>query len=87
MAAETASIKVRRTNNTAADASQVVVLDLPASTLLTHTYGIFSIPSFTYTTANTDDILTIFGNVSAALGAGTIDATAIGTSIAAIRLY
>jgi len=85
--AETATIKVRRTNNTAADASAVVVLDLPVATTLTHTYGIFPIPPFIYTTTNTDDALSLFGNVSAALGAGTIDATAIGTSIVALRLY
>lgn len=85
--AETATIKVRRTNNTAADVSQVVVLDLPASTILTETYGIFPLPPFIYTTTNIDDSLEIFGNVSAALGAGTIDATAIGTSLVAIRLY
>lgn len=85
--AETATIKVRRTNNTPADVSVVPVLDLPVSTTLTHTYGIFQIPPFVYTTALTNDAITIFGNVSAALGAGTIDATAIGTAIIATRLY
>lgn len=85
--AETATIKVRRTNNTAADLSAVVVLDLPVATTLTHTYGIFQIPPFIYTTSATDDVVTLFGNVSAALGAGTIDATAIGTSLVAVRLY
>jgi hypothetical protein len=83
VAAETATIKVRRTNNTATDLSAVVVLDLPVATTLTHTYMIAQIPPFYVTTANVDDSVTIFGNVSAALGAGTIDATAIGTSITA----
>lgn len=85
--AETATIKVRRTNNTATDLSSVVVLDLPASTVVTNTYGIFQIPPFVYTTTVTDDAVTLFANVSATLGAGTIDATAIGTSLVAIRLY
>ena len=85
--AETATIKVRRTNNTAADLSAVVVLDLPVATTLTHTYGIFQIPPFLYTTAATDDSITLFANVSAALSVGTIDATAIGTSIVVVRLY
>lgn len=85
--AETATIKVRRTNNTAADLSAVVVLDLPVSTTLTHTYGIFQIPCVFYTTAATDDAVTLFANVSAALGAGTINATAIGTAITAVRVY
>ena len=87
VAAETASIKVRRTNNTAADLSVVPVLDLPTSTLLTHTYEIVPIPPFVYTTTATDDSITLFANVSAALSAGSIDATAIGTSIVAVRLY
>ena len=85
--AETATIKVRRTNNTAADLSAVVVLDLPVSTTLTNTYAIVPIPPFVYTTAAADDAVTLFANVSAALGAGTIDATAIGTALVAIRLY
>ncbi len=85
--AETATIKVRRTNNTAADASAVVVLDLPVTVTLTHTYGVFQIPPFVYTTANADDSLSIFANVSAALGAGTINATSIGTSLVAVRIY
>lgn len=83
---ETATLKVRRTNNTAADLSAVVVLDLPVSTILTNTYGIFQIPPFVYTTVATDDSVSIFGNVSAGLGAGSIDVTAIGTSLVAIRL-
>lgn len=86
VAAETATIKVRRTNNTAADLSAVVVIDLPASTLLTNSYGIEQIPPFVYTTTATDDAVTIFANVSAALSAGSIDATAIGTSLIAIRI-
>lgn len=86
VAAETATIKVRRTNNTAADISQVVVIDLPASTLLTYTYGILQIPPFVYTTSNTDDSISLFANVSADLSAGTIDATAVGTSLVAVKL-
>jgi hypothetical protein len=84
--AETASVKVRRTNNTAADLSAVVVIDLPVATTLTNSYGIVTIPPFTYTTTATDDAVTLFGQVSATLGAGTIDATAIGTSIVAYRI-
>ncbi len=86
VATETATIKVRRTNNTAADVSAVVVLDLPVSTVLTNTYGLFQIPPFAYTTTATDDAITLFANVSAGLSAGTIDATAIGTSIVALRI-
>ena len=84
--AETATLKVRRTNNTAADLSVVPVIDLPVSTTLTNSYGTVSIPPFVYTTTAVDDAVTIFANVSAALGAGTITATAIGTSLVAVRL-
>ena len=83
---ETATVKIRRTNNTAADLSAVVVIDLPVATTLTHSYGVVSIPPVVYTTTATDDVVTLFGNVSVALGAGTIDATAVGTSIVAVRI-
>ena len=85
--AETASVKVRRTNNTAADLSAIVVIDLPVATTLTYNYGIIPIPPFYVTTANTNDSITIFASVSATLGVGTINATAIGTSIIAERMY
>lgn len=84
--AETATVKMRRTNNTPADVGQVVVIDLPVATTLTYSYGVVQLPVERYTTANTTDTVTLFGNVSAALGAGTIDATAVGTSIVALRI-
>lgn len=84
--AETATFKVRRTNNTAADLSAVVVMDLPVATTLTNNYGIVTIPPLVYTTTAVDDAVTLFANVSAGLGAGTITATAIGTSLVAVRL-
>ena len=88
VAAETATIKVRRTNNTAADLTGAsVTIDLPVSTTLTHTYGIVQLPPVIYQTVLRDDSLTIFANVSAALGAGSIDAESPGTSVVAIRLY
>lgn len=85
--AETATFKIRRTNNTAADLSQVVVVDLPVATTLTYCYGIVTIPPVKVTTANTNDSVTLFANVSAALGAGSIDITSVGTGIIATRLY
>lgn len=84
--AETASLKLRRTNNTAADVSTVPVIDLPVATTLTNTYGTVRIPSFIYKTPRTDDAIALFGNVSAALGAGDIKVGAIGTFILAQRI-
>jgi hypothetical protein len=86
VAAETLALKLRRTNNTAADiASSPVSIDLPIATTLTHTYGVVMLPPVIYTTANADDSLTIFANVSAALGAGAIAVSQ--ASVVAIRLY
>lgn len=73
---ETATLKLRRTNNTAADiANTTLLLDLPVATTLTNTYGTFALMRVFYTTTNANDAIAIFGNVSATLGAGTIDAT------------
>jgi hypothetical protein len=84
--AETATLKVRRTNNTPADVSQLLVVDLPVMTTLTHSLGTYQIPPFFYTAGASSDSLTIFGNVSAALGAGAINAVGIGTSILGLRV-
>lgn len=74
---ETATLKLRRTNNTAADiANTTLLLDLPVATTLTNTYGTFALMRVLYTTTNANDAIAIFGSVSATLGAGTIDATA-----------
>jgi hypothetical protein len=76
--AETATIKLRRTNNTAADVTgATLTLDLPVSTTLTNTYGIFRLPPVYYT-ATAGDIIALQGQVSATLGAGTINAVAAG---------
>ena len=85
--AETATLKTRRTNNTAADIGPAIVVDLPASTTLTDSLEQVAIPAFLYTTTNSDDALSLFGNVSAALGAGSIDIIAIGTALTAQRLF
>lgn len=83
--AETATLKLRRTNNTAADVTATpVVIDLPVATTLTHTYGVVHLPPVLYTTTNTDDAISLFGQVSATLGAGTIDVSM--ADIVAIRI-
>jgi hypothetical protein len=86
VAAETLALKLRRTNNTAADVSaSPVTIDLPAATTLTHTYGVVALPPVLYTTENDDDAVTIFANLSALLGAGTV--TISDANIVAVRLY
>lgn len=84
--AETATVKLRRTNNTATDLTGAgITIDLPVMTTLTHTLGRYGLGPTIYTTTATDDALTVFGNVSATLGAGVIKATF--AKIVAIRLY
>lgn len=85
---ETATLKLRRTNNTAADLTNgSLTVDLPVATTLTNTYGTVTLPPVYYTTLNANDVVTIFGNVSATLGAGTINCEVGGTNITAERLY
>jgi hypothetical protein len=82
---QTAALKLRRTNNTAADISDTpVTIDLPAATTLTHTVGIFGLPPVLYTTTNANDVISLFGNLSAAAGAGQV--TVSDASIVAVRV-
>lgn len=76
--AETAGLKLRRTNNTAADVTggSIVTIDLPVSTTLSHTLGVFHLPIANYTTTHVDDSVAIQATVSAGLGAGTIQVVA-----------
>ena len=86
VASETATIKLRRTNNSAADVTgATTTIDLPvAGSALTHSYGVVILPPVIYTTTNTDDSLTIFGSVSASLSSGSIQVTEC--SIVALRI-
>lgn len=82
----TATIKLRRTNNTPADLTGGTVT--LGTNIVTTVSGVLSIVAFQpviYSTVNTDDAITIFGDVSVAPSAGSLDATQ--ASIVAIRLY
>ena len=67
------TLTLRRTNNTAADLTNgsVVVAPMPATTA-SYTMGVYPMPWIVYTTTNTNDALTIFASISAALGAGSL---------------
>lgn len=85
-AARTVTLKLRRTNNTAADLTNgTLVATTDIITTLTYTFGVFDLPRILYTTTNTDDAITIFGDVSAIPSAGSLDA--IAAEIVAVRLY
>jgi hypothetical protein len=61
----------------------VVLTDI--ITTLTYTFGVFDLPPVLYTTANVNDAITVFGDVSVVPTAGSLDAVA--AEIVAIRLY
>ncbi len=79
--AETVTLKLRRTNNTAADVTAAArTIAPPAIVTKTQTVGLIELPP-----TNNDDTITIFGVVSATLGAGTLDT--VEASIVAVRLW
>lgn len=82
--AETLTVKMRRTNNTAADLAAGRTITPTAGITATGFLGVIPLPPVVYTTPNADDSITLFGNVSATLGAGTIDA--ISAELIAIRV-
>jgi len=83
---QTATVKIRRTNNTAADLTgATTTANLRIITTITDTVGIMSIPPVIYTTVNANDVLAIYGSLSAAPSAGSVDATE--ASIVIVRLY
>lgn len=83
---QTATIKLRRTNNTAADlANSSTVASLRIITAITDTVGVMPLAPVLYTTANADDSITLFGQLSAAPSAGSVDVTE--ASVVAIRLF
>jgi hypothetical protein len=85
-AVRTIILKLRRTNNTAADITNATTsAKTQIITALTYTMGSYVIPPVIYTTANTTDIIQIWGSIDVVPTAGSIDA--VGAEIVAIRLY
>ena len=85
-ASRTVTLKLRRTNNTAADltnGSMTALTDI--ITTLTYTMGVFNLQPVIYTTALLTDAITLFADVSVVPTAGSLDA--VEASIVAIRLY
>ncbi len=86
-AVRTGTIKIRRTNNTAADigdspGSFLVPLSVSA---LTFTATVFTTQPIIYTTTASNDILQLWGSISVVPTAGSLDV--VEASICAIRLY
>ena len=84
-ASRTVTLKLRRTNNTAADiTNSPLVAKTEVTTTVTATFGDFVLPPVIYTTANNNDIIQIFGDVDTVPTAGSLDASS--ADIIAIRL-
>lgn len=85
-ASRTVTLKLRRTNNTAADLTNGTETVLTAVvTTVTATFMVVTLPEVIYTTANLTDAITIFGDVSVIPTAGSLDAAS--ASIVVTRLY
>lgn len=82
----TATIKVRRTNNTPSDIAECYqTITIPVASLLTDHISTIALPVVLYTTANTTDILQVWASVDVVGTAGTITVSQCG--IIAIRQY
>lgn len=85
VAVRTTTMKLRRTNNTAADLTNGSVSGKAQISISAQTFTFTDQAwSVIYTTANADDIIQVFGSIDTVPGAGSVDATA--ASIIAIRL-
>lgn len=86
VAARTATLKLRRTNNTAADvAGSTTTFTTQIITALSFTADSVVLPPVLYTTANADDVIQMHGLINAVPSAGSIDVSA--AEIVAVRLY
>jgi hypothetical protein len=82
----TVTLKLRRTNNTAADVTNSSTQSITGIvTTITQTYAVIQLPAVFYTTSNSNDVLEIWGDVSVVPSAGSLDA--VEANITATRLY
>lgn len=79
------TLKLRRTNNTAADLTNSSMgAKTEIITTLTFTMGIYTLQPVVYTTTNSDDVVEIWGNLDTVPSAGSLDA--VEASIVALRI-
>lgn len=75
---------IRRTNNTAANiASSGATFTIPVVTTVTHTMALIHLPPLIYVTANSNDVLEIWADVSTVPSAGSLQISA--ANLQAIR--
>jgi hypothetical protein len=81
---QTATVHLRRTNNTPADISNATTTaTMRIVTTITDTVGVMPLPPVIYT-ATAGDVISVYGSLSAAPAAGSVDCTE--ASIVAIRI-
>jgi hypothetical protein len=81
----TLTVKLRRTNNTAADvANSTTTWIVPVVTTITNTLAVIELPEVLYVTALTTDTIQLFSDISVLPSAGTISIDE--ASIVAVRL-
>ncbi len=82
---QTATIHLRRTNNTPADvANATTTATLRIVTTITDTVGVMPLPPVVYTTSNSNDSISVYGSLSATPAAGSVDVKE--ASILALRI-
>jgi hypothetical protein len=80
------TLKLRRTNNTAADlANSVSGFNTDIITTLTYTLGSFNLPPIIYVTTNANDVIELWGSIAVVPTAGSLDASE--AEIVAIKLF
>jgi len=85
-AVRTGTLKLRRTNNTAADIGNSSAQFLTEIiTTLTYTLDVIDLQPIIYTTTNSDDIIQLWGDISVIPTAGSLDTSE--ASIVAIKLF
>lgn len=82
---QTLTVKIRRTNNTAADLTNATTTQtLGVVTTVTDGIGSISLPPVVYRTFNTNDSISLYGILSATPSAGSVDITE--AEIVAVRV-
>jgi hypothetical protein len=80
------TVKLRRTNNTAADLTgSGSTFNIPVVNTVTHTMAVITLPPVLYTTANTDDLIEVWASVTVLPSAGNLQIR-FPTVIQAVRL-
>lgn len=85
-AVRTGTLKIRRTNNTAADiANSTIQFQTEIITTLTYTLDVLTLPPIVYTTTNSNDVLEIWGDISVVPTAGSLDT--VEASLVAVKIF